>query len=124
MGDGGPENLNLVEPDQPIDRKEPDANGPRRPYHRIRFRPPQGLMGHEPEFFEGQGGELNQWRGVGTDNQGDTGSPASVNLASAWSRRRAPEPEITMPNAVKESDPQEEGQGQEKNQEFYDMQQR
>lgn len=78
-------------------------------------------MGNEPEFFEGQGGDLNQWRGVGTENPGDTGSPSSGFFAS-WRRRRAPEPEPTMPNADESGD--EERQGQETNQAFYDMQQR
>lgn len=70
-------------------------------------------------------------KGYGTENQPDTGSPASVMLASwrrrltAWPmRRKKPEIESTMPNAKKESDPLEEGQTTETNQQFYDMQER
>lgn len=116
MGGQGPENLNLVELDQPIDRKEN-----RGPYHRVRFRPPQGLEGQEPEFFEGPA--KNQFRGVGTENQSDTGSPASIMVAT-WRKRRHPEPEATMPNAVVEHDPNEESRNTETQQQFYDMQMR
>lgn len=134
MGDGGPNNLNLVEPDQPLDQRNdgsgPDRRGPLRPPHKVRFRPPQGLEGQEPEFFEGPAGDRNEFRGTGTDNPGDVGSPSSGIFAS-WKRRRAAAlmPEPTMPNAKKESDPLEEGQTESgapgaDNQAFYDMQAR
>ena len=63
--------------------------GPIRRPHKIRFRPPQGVAGYEPEFFEGPGGSRNSDRGVGSDQYSDTGSPASINLAS--------EKEVTRP---------------------------
>lgn len=126
MGDGGPENLNQVEYDQPLDQRnqdaEPDHRGPLRPPRKVRFRPPQGLEGQEPEFFEGQAGDLNQFRGVGTDNPGDTGTVSTGFFASWKARRTLVEP--SMPNALKESDPLEEGQTNESNQAFNDMQQR
>jgi len=76
--------------------------------------------------MDGLGGDRNQFRGPGTENQSDTGSPSS-GVFAGWKNRRAligEQPEPTMPNAKKESDPQEEGAGQETNQTFYDMQQR
>jgi len=121
MGGAGPENLNLVEKDQPLDQKEP-RTGPIRPKQKVRFRPPQGLEGQEPEFFEGPAGYRNVEKGYGTENQPDTGAPASIMLAK-WKRRRTLVEE-TMPNAIKEGDPQEEGATTDHNQEFYDMQQR
>jgi len=126
IGGQGPENLNLVEVDQPLDQKNP---GPKlRPRQRVRFRPPQGLEGQEPEFFEGPAGYRNVEKGYGTENQPDTGSPSSIMLAT-WKRRRTLVEE-TMPNAVKEGEPQEEGQtttgnpGDAIQQSFYDMQAR
>jgi len=76
-------------------------------------------MGNEPEFFDGQGGDLSQWRGVGTENQSDTGSPAS-GIFAAWKQRRTDEP--TMPNA--ENTGEDERQTQETNESYYNMQQR
>lgn len=108
MGDGGPSNLNPIQYDQDVDRKR-------------RFRPSE-----QAEIaMDGMGGDLNQFRGPGTENQTDTGSSPS-GVFAGWSRRRSmvEQPEPTMPNAKKESDPQEEGMGSETNQAFYDMQQR
>lgn len=131
MGDGGPENLNLVERDQPLDQKNQDQpsdhRGPLRPPRQVRFRPPQGLEGAEPDFFDGRGGDRSEFRGTGTDNTGDTGSPNS-GVFAAWKRRRTLV-EPSMPNAKKESDPLEEGQSESgapgaDNQQFYDMQAR
>ena len=87
----------------------------------------------EPEFFEGPGGERNMFRGTGTDNPGDCGSPSSGVFAGTL---RDPRParaaiplEPTMPNAVRGGDANEEGQTEtgapgEGNQEFKDMQAR
>jgi hypothetical protein len=122
MGGTGPENLNLVELDQPVDELTRPNQGPRRPYRQVRFRPPRGFAGSEPEFFEGN--EMGQWRGDGTDSPSDVGCPASIQ--AAWRRRRVPKveaPAPTMPEAKVERD-QDEQSTMETQQQFYDMQQR
>jgi hypothetical protein len=103
-GGAGPENLDLVQLDQPFDQKEvgevgkeriPDPRkrildqypnmGPVRREHRVRFRPPVGLGGNEDTFFDGPGGTRSMDKGPGSDQTSDVGSPASINLA--WRRR-------------------------------------
>lgn len=119
MGGVGPDNLNLVEMDQPLDQKE-ERIGPLRTKLKTRFRPDRGVAGQEPEFFEGQSGGRSQSGGYGTDNPPDVGVPGIF----AGKKREVPELEPTMPNAKRESDPLEEGQTIETHQQFYDMQQR
>lgn len=115
MGGGGPENLNLTEYDQPHDH---DSNQPIGPSRKVRFRPTEWAE----LSMEGPAGYRGSHEGVGTEEQGDVGSPASGIFASWQQRRTLVEP--SMPNAKKESDPLEEGQVTETNQTFYDMQQR
>jgi len=118
MGGTGPENLNLTELDQPT-----------RP-RKVRFRPERGLEGAEPEFFEGAADYRGAHEGVGTEEQGDVGSPSSIMLATSMKdriermkRRLSPEPPVTMPNDKVERD-SEERENMETSQSFYDMQAR
>ncbi len=108
MGGGGPSNLSPIEYDQTVDRKR-------------LFRPSEWAE----ITMDGLGGDRNQFRGTGTENQQDTGSPSSGVFAGRENRLSMVEmPGPTMPNAKKESDPMEEGETSETNQTYYDMQQR
>ena len=50
-------------------------------------------------------------RGVGTDQQSDVGSPASINLADGLRRRLLRKEDRPMDGERMERDPMEEGQG-------------